>query len=57
MIAIRQLGIDDWRAFRKARLAALTDSPGNFFRSLGAEPYRWPDGQADENITYEMQLA
>ena len=47
MIAIRQLGMDDWRAFRDVRLAALSDSPGNFFRSLDEEraapDARWTD--------------
>jgi len=34
MIALRQLGLDDWRALRAVRLAALADSPGSFFVSL-----------------------
>lgn len=47
MIALRQLGPDDWRTFRTLRLAALADSPGNFFRSLDEEQAapdaRWID--------------
>jgi RimJ/RimL family protein N-acetyltransferase len=37
MITVRQLGPDDWRAFRDIRLQALAESPGNFFRALASE--------------------
>lgn len=31
---LRRLGVDDWRSFREVRLAALAESPGNYFASL-----------------------
>lgn len=43
MIAIRRLELDDWRALRAVRLAALADSPGNFSASL-TDAEAQPDG-------------
>jgi len=47
MITVRQLELDDWRAFRDIRLQALSESPGNFFRALAdekaASDNRWID--------------
>jgi RimJ/RimL family protein N-acetyltransferase len=36
-ITIRQLGTDDYEQFRAFRLAALTEAPGNFYRSRAEE--------------------
>lgn len=54
MIAIRQLGPDDWRAFRDIRLRALAESPGNFFRPL-AEEEAAPDARWIDLLSSDRQ--
>lgn len=50
MIAIRALLPEEWQAFRAVRLAALAESPGNFFRTAAEERAR-PERDWREMLT------